>query len=88
MSDAPAATPDKTTTVTASPVAVVSTTTTKSSAWSTEHVLAYVALALTAGYSSGLIPTDGIAAKIAACAAAVLVSLGYTIGRSMVKAAA
>ena len=81
-------TPDKVLTVAATPTGASTTTTTKSSVWSTEHVLAYVAMLLTAGYSTGLIPTDGVAAKIAACAAAVLVSLGYTIGRSMVKAAA
>ena len=83
-----ATTPDKTTTVTASPAGAVATVTTKSSMWSTEHVLAYVATLLSLLVGSGVIPTSGVVAQVVTIASAVLVSLGYTVGRSMVKAAA
>jgi hypothetical protein len=60
----------------------------KSGWWTSEHVLALVALFLTAAYASGLIPTDGTWAKIGAIVATVLTALGYTVSRTMIKTAA
>jgi len=53
----------------------------------TEFWLSAAAMLLSGAYAVGLIPTDGVWAKIAALMAFVLTSSGYTIGRSMVKAA-
>jgi hypothetical protein len=41
------------------------------------------ALLLTALYASGVIPTSGVGAQIAAI---ILGAVGYTVGRSLVKA--
>jgi hypothetical protein len=52
----------------------------------TEFWLKLVALLLTALYASGIIPTGGPAAQVAAIAATILGAVGYTVGRSLVKA--
>ena len=54
----------------------------------TEFWLSAAAMLLSGCFAVGLIPTDGTWAKVAALAAFVLTSCGYTVGRSMVKAAA
>jgi hypothetical protein len=54
----------------------------------TEFWLHLAALLLTALFASGVIPTSGTAAQVAAIAASLLGSVGYSVGRSMVKAAA
>lgn len=53
----------------------------------TEFWLKVAAIILTALFASGVIPTTGTAAMIAAIAATILGALGYTVGRSLVKAA-
>lgn len=53
----------------------------------TEFWLKCAALLLTALFASGAIPTSGTAATIAAIAATMLGALGYTVSRSLVKAA-
>ena len=53
----------------------------------TEFWLKVAAFALTALYASGVIPTSGSAAAIAAIAATMLGSLGYTVARTLTKAA-
>lgn len=64
------------------------TTATPKPGWLTsEHALSVIALLLTAGYTTGAIPTDGLWAKLAAVLAVVLISLGYTVSRTMVKLA-
>lgn len=45
------------------------------------------AILLTALFASGVIPTSGTAAMVAAIAATMLGALGYTVSRSMVKMA-
>ena len=52
----------------------------------TEFWLKIAALVLTALFASGVIPTTGPAAQIAAISATILGALGYTVGRSLVKA--
>lgn len=57
--------------------------------WKTsEFWLKLAALALTALYASGVIPSVGPVATGMAIAATILGALGYTVGRSWVKAAA
>lgn len=53
-----------------------------------EFWLKLVALLLTFCYSTGVIPTSGTTAQIAAIAATILTALGYAVVRSQVKAAA
>jgi hypothetical protein len=53
----------------------------------TEFWLKIAAIILTALFASGAIPTTGTAAMVAAIAATILGALGYTVGRSLVKAA-
>lgn len=53
----------------------------------TEFWLKLAALLLTALYASGVIPTSGPASQVAAIAATILGAVGYTVGRSLVKAA-
>lgn len=53
-----------------------------------EFWLKLAAIALTALFASGVIPTSGPAATITAIAATMLGALGYTVSRSLVKAAA
>jgi hypothetical protein len=54
----------------------------------TEFWLKVAAFALTALYASGVIPTTGAVATIAAIAATMLGALGYTVSRTFVKTAA
>ncbi len=57
--------------------------------WKTsEFWLRLAALILTAMYASNVIPTSGQAAQLAAMGATLLGELGYTVGRSLVKASA
>lgn len=51
----------------------------------TEYWLTKLALVLTALYATGVIPTSGTAAQVAAIAASALGVLGYTVLRSSVK---
>jgi len=53
----------------------------------TEFWLKLAAFVLTALFASGTIPTSGPTAQLAAIAATMLGALGYTVGRSLVKAA-
>lgn len=56
--------------------------------WKTsEFWLKVAAMVLTALFASGVIPTAGIAAMIAAIAATMLGALGYTVSRTLVKTA-
>lgn len=52
----------------------------------TEFWIKLAALTLTALYASGVIPTTGTAATVAAIAATILGALGYTVARTMLKA--
>lgn len=54
----------------------------------TEFWLKVAAFVLTALYASGVIPTTGTVATIAAIAATMLGALGYTVSRTFVKTAA
>lgn len=54
----------------------------------TEFWLKVAAIALSALFASGVIPTSGPAATIAAMAATMLGALGYTVSRTLVKNAA
>lgn len=57
--------------------------------WQTsEFRLGVAAFALTALYASGVIPTSGPWASVAAIAATILGSLGYTVSRTLVKVGA
>jgi hypothetical protein len=51
-----------------------------------EFWLSLLATAIGAGVATGLIPSSGEAAKVAAFATMVLAALGYTVMRSQVKA--
>lgn len=54
--------------------------------WRTsEFKLKVAALAMTALYASGIIPTTGTAATIMAIGATMLGALGYTVSRTLVK---
>jgi len=53
----------------------------------TEFWLKLAAIALTALFASGVIPTSGTAATVAAITATMLGALGYTVSRSFVKTA-
>lgn len=50
-----------------------------------EFWLKIAALILTALYASGVIPTSGAAAQVAAIAATILGALGYTVMRTLLK---
>ncbi len=78
-----------TTTAEASPASATTTTTTVKPGWRTsEFWLKLAAIVLSALFASDVIPTSGPASKIAAVSAFALMSLGYTVSRSIVKAAA
>jgi hypothetical protein len=62
--------------------------TVKSGWFTTEHILTYVAMILTTLYAANVIPTDGVAMKIALVCAIQLTSMGYTVSRTMLKASA
>jgi hypothetical protein len=66
--------------------ATLDTTDPKPGYKTTEFWLKLTALVLTALYASGVIPTSGSAATVAAIAATMLGALGYTVARSWVKA--
>lgn len=51
----------------------------------TEFWLKLAAMLLTAAFASGIIPTTGPAAAVAAIAATMLGALGYTVARTWVK---
>jgi hypothetical protein len=51
----------------------------------TEFWLKCAALVLTALFASGIIPTSGTVATVAAIAATMLGALGYTVSRTMLK---
>lgn len=54
--------------------------------WKTsEFWLKNVAMVLTALYASGVIPTGGQAAQVAAIIATMLGSMGYTVARTVLK---
>lgn len=53
----------------------------------TEWYLSLAAMLLTALYASGVIPTGGLPATIAAIAATVLTALGYKVSRTLIKTA-
>lgn len=53
----------------------------------TEFWMKLAAILLTALFASGVIPTSGTAAMVAAIAATMLGALGYTVSRSLVKMA-
>lgn len=53
----------------------------------TEFYMKLAAILLTAFYASGVIPIDGTWMKVAAIAATMLGALGYTVSRTMIKAA-
>ena len=78
-------TPTTSTVSTAAPGILTRETTAKPGWMTSEHALSIVALLLTAGYTTGAIPTDGLWAKLAAVLAVVLISLGYTVSRTLVK---
>lgn len=57
--------------------------------WHTsEFWLKVAAFVLTALFASGVIPTSGPIAQVAAIAATMLGALGYTVARTMLKAGA
>jgi hypothetical protein len=60
-------------------------TTVKPGYCTTEFWLKLAAVLLTALFASGVIPTTGTAAMVAAIAATMLGALGYTVARTMVK---
>lgn len=68
-------------------VAVVAAPTTKPGYKTTEFWLGLAAMVLTALYASGVIPTGGAAATVAAMAATILGALGYTVVRGATKKA-
>lgn len=70
------------------PVTVTTTTTAKPGYATTEFWLKLAAIALTALFASGVIPTAGTAATVAAIAATMLGALGYTVSRTWAKSAA
>jgi hypothetical protein len=51
----------------------------------TEFWFGLAAMLLTTLYASGVIPTAGTTAKVAAMAVTVLGALGYTVSRGMAK---
>ena len=68
--------------------APIPTATVVTPGWRTsEFWLKVAAFALTALFASGVIPTSGPIAQVAAIAATMLGALGYTVARSFVKAA-
>lgn len=75
-----------TTTAVSTPSTVAVTTAIEPGWRSTELWLKVAAMLLTALYASGVIPTGGPAATVAAIAATMLGALGYTVARSYVKA--
>lgn len=85
MIDETPATPATQTTTEATPTTLQTTTTVKPGYRTTEFYLKLVATLLTALYASDVIPTEGVATKIAAIAATVLGYLGYAVSRTMVK---
>lgn len=66
-------------------VGAVAVTPTKPGYKTTEFWLGLAAMVLTALYASGVIPTGGMAATIAAMAATILGALGYTVVRGATK---
>jgi hypothetical protein len=80
----------KTTDVVITPTTATTTTTSSPKpGWQTsEFYMKLGAILLTALFASGVIPTSGPAATIAAIAATMLGAIGYTVSRSIVKAAA
>lgn len=77
--------------VAATPTGTVVTTTTpplKPGYLTSEFYLKLAAILLTAFYASGVIPTGGTAATVAAIAATMLGAIGYTVSRTRLKAAA
>lgn len=78
--------PDTASTI--SEVTVATVTSPPKPGWQTsEFWLKIGALLLTALYASGVIPTSGTAATIAAISATLLAALGYTVSRTLVKLA-
>jgi hypothetical protein len=69
------------------PLPQISSTTPKPGWQTTEFWMKIAAFVLTALFASGAIPTSGPVAQVAAIAATMLGALGYTVGRSLVKAA-
>lgn len=66
-------------------VAVVPSPTIKPGYKTSEFWLKLAALALTALYASGVIPTSGPVTQVAAIAATMLGALGYTVSRTLLK---
>lgn len=65
------------------------TTTSVTPGWKTsEFWVKIVALIVSTLLASGVIPTTGVWAQVTAIAVTILGAMGYTVGRSMVKAAA
>lgn len=62
-------------------------TPTKPGYLTTEFWLKLAAIVLTTLFASGVIPTTGTAATVAAIAATMLGALGYTVSRTFLKAA-
>lgn len=66
-------------------VAVVAAPAVKPGYKTTEFWLKLAAIAMTALFASGAIPTTGTAATMTAIIATMLGALGYTVSRTMVK---
>lgn len=75
------------TTATETPTTSAVTTTVKPGRTTSEHALSVLAIIVSALFVSGAIPTDTIWAKVLGVIAAVLISLGYTVSRTIVKTA-
>ena len=56
--------------------------------WTTEHIMAYVAILLTSLYGAGVIPTTGTIGLCFTIGAIALTSAGYSVTRGLVKSAA
>jgi hypothetical protein len=76
---------DTTTATAAAPIPDSTTSSVKPGYKTSEFWLKLGALVLTALFASGVIPTSGPVAQVAAIAATMLGALGYTVTRSMVK---
>lgn len=50
-----------------------------------EFYVHWAAIILSALFAADVIPTSGLAAKLAAMACSILLSLGYTVSRTVIK---
>ncbi len=79
---------DRLTEIGAAPIAETPAQSAKPGWRTTEFWLSAAAMLLTSLYASGVVPTGGAAATVAAMAVTILGALGYTVVRGAVKKAA